>query len=415
MAILQPDITYNWNGLKINEYLLTKHNINNIDMPTIAMSNPIGITVHNTESISVSSSTTMAEQYTRATINENMKDVRVHFYVDDVCAWQNLPLSLSGWHAADGSGNGNTKTISIEVIGNSKKAEDNAAKLIAYLLDQHNWNVNSNLYTHTHWLNVRDGKKGTIDELNTMENSNKMCPIYILPHWNEFKQLVSSKQRNNSPKPNPTANLYRVRKTWEDAKSQIGAFGDLNKAKAVCKPGYTVFDSNGVKIYSVPDNNTNTVKPVEKPAVTTVDKINVKYRAYSSEKWWGEITNYNDINSNGYAGIENSPIRGIAIKADKGQLKYRVHIKGGGWLGWISDYDIDNWKTGCAGNKIRDIDAIQIDFSGVPEYKVRYRVSTISPKSYLDWIEGYNTSNSMGYAGIFGKAIDKIQIEIIKK
>lgn len=414
MAILKPDITYNWNGLKINEYLLTKHNINKIDMPTIAMSNPIGITVHNTESISVSSSTTMAEQYTRATVNGNMKDVRVHFYVDDVCAWQNLPLSLSGWHAADGSGNGNRKTISIEVIGNSKKAEDNAAKLIAYLLDQHNWNVNSNLYTHTHWLNVRDGKKGTIDELNTMKNSYKMCPIYILPHWNEFKQLVSSKQRNNSPKPNPTANLYRVRKTWEDARSQIGAFGDLNNAKAACKPGYTVFDSNGVKIYSVSNNN-NIVKPVEKPAATTVDKINVKYRAYSSGKWWGEVINYNNINSNGYAGIENGPIRGIAIKADKGQLKYRVHIKGGGWLGWISNYDINNWRTGCAGNKIRDIDAIQIDFSGVPGYKVRYRVSTIYTKSYLNWIEGYNTSNSMGYAGIFGKAIDKIQIEIIKK
>ena len=415
MAILKPDITYNWNGLKINEYLLTKHNINKIDMPTIAMSNPIGITVHNTESISVSSSTTMAEQYTRATVNGNMKDVRVHFYVDDVCAWQNLPLSLSGWHAADGSGYGNRKTISIEVIGNSKKAEDNAAKLIAYLLDQHNWNVNSNLYTHTHWLNIRDGKKGTIDELNTMRNSYKMCPIYILPHWNEFKQLVSSKQRNNSPKPNPTTNLYRVRKTWEDARSQIGAFGDLNNAKAACKPGYTVFDSNGVKIYSVPNNNNNIVKPVEKPAATTVDKINVKYRAYSSGKWWGEVINYNNINSNGYAGIENGPIRGIAIKADKGQLKYRVHIKGGGWLGWISNYDINNWRTGCAGNKIRDIDAIQIDFSGVPGYKVRYRVSTIYTKSYLNWIEGYNTSNSMGYAGIFGKAIDKIQIEIIKK
>ena len=415
MAILKPDATYNWNGLKINEYLLTKHNINKIDMPTIAMSNPIGVTVHNTGSISVSSSTTMAEQYTRATVNGNMKDVRVHFYVDDVCAWQNLPLSLSGWHAADGSGNGNRKTISIEVIGNSKKAEDNAAKLIAYLLDQHNWNVNSNLYTHTHWLNVRDGKKGTIDELNTMKNSYKMCPIYILPHWNEFKQLVNSKQRNNSPKPNPTANLYRVRKTWEDARSQIGAFGDLNNAKAACKPGYTVFDSNGVKIYSVPNNNNNIVKPVEKPAATTVDKINVKYRAYSSGKWWGEVINYNNINSDGYAGIENGPIRGMAIKADKGQLKYRVHIKGGGWLGWISNYDINNWRTGCAGNKIRDIDAIQIDLSGVPGYKVRYRVSTISTKSYLNWIEGYNTSNSMGYAGIFGKAIDKIQVEIIKK
>ena len=411
MAILEPDTTYNWNGLKVNEYLLTKHNINKIDMPTIAMSNPIGITVHNTEALSVSSSTTMAEQYTRATVNGNMKDVRVHFYVDDVCAWQNLPLSLSGWHAADGSGNGNRKTISIEVIGNSSKAEDNAAKLIAYLLDKYNWNINENLYTHTHWLNVTDGKKGSIDELNKMYNSCKMCPIYILPHWDNFKQLIKSKQKTSIP--NPTSAFYRIRKTWEDAKSQIGAFADLNNAKAACKPGYKVFDNSGVEVYSVAQNTATQF--IVKSVTPTIEKINVEYRAYSNGKWWEEVTNYNEVNSNGYAGEENKSIKGIAIKADKGTIKYRVHIKGGGWLGWISNYNINDWKTGCAGNKIGDIDAVQIDFNGVSGYKVRYRVSTISTKSYLDWIEGYNTSNSMGYAGIFGNAIDKIQIEIVKK
>lgn len=411
MAILEPDTTYNWNGLKVNEYLLTKHNINKIDMPTIAMSDPIGITVHNTEAISVSSSTTMAEQYTRATVNENMKDVRVHFYVDDVCAWQNLPLSLSGWHAADGSGNGNRKTISIEVIGNSSKAEDNAAKLIAYLLDKYNWNINENLYTHTHWLNVMDGKKGSIDELNKMHNSYKMCPIYILPHWDNFKQLIKSKQKTSIP--NPTSALYRIRKTWEDAKSQIGAFADLNNAKAACKPGYKVFDNSGAEVYSVAQNTVT--QPIVKPVTPTIEEINVEYRAYSNGKWWEEITNHNEVNSNGYAGVENKPIKGIAIKVDKGTIKYRVHIKGGGWLGWISNYNINDWKNGCAGNKIGDIDAVQIDFNGVSGYKVRYRVSTIYTKSYLDWIEGYNTSNSMGYAGIFGNAIDKIQIEIVKK
>ena len=411
MAILEPDTTYNWNGLKVNEYLLTKHNINKIDMPTIAMSNPIGITVHNTEAISASSSTTMAEQYTRATVNGNMKDVRVHFYVDDVCAWQNLPLSLSGWHAADGSGNGNGKTIAIEVIGNSSKAEDNAAKLIAYLLDKYNWNINENLYTHTHWLNVIDGKKGSIDELNKMRNSHKMCPIYILPHWDNFKQLIKSKQK--TPIPNPTSTLYRIRKTWEDAKSQIAAFADLNNAKAACKPGYKVFDNSGVEVYPVAQNTTTQF--IVKSVTPTIEKINVKYCAYSNGKWWEEVTNYDEVNSNGYAGVENKSIKGIAIKADKGTIKYRVHIKGGGWLGWISNYNINDWKTGCAGNKIGDIDAVQIDFNGVSGYKVRYRVSTISTKSYLDWIEGYNTSNSMGYAGIFGNAIDKIQIEIVKK
>ena len=93
----------------------------------------IGVTVHNTDWISVASGTTPAEQYTRATVNGNMKDVRVHYYVDNTCTWQNLPLSLSGWHAADGSGNGNRRTIAIECIMSSaynvtdKKSEGNVA------------------------------------------------------------------------------------------------------------------------------------------------------------------------------------------------------------------------------------------------------------------------------------------------
>lgn len=410
MAILTPDNTFKWNGLKINEYLLTKHNPNNIAMPTIALPNkPIGITIHNTPWISVSANTTPAEQYTRATVNNNMNDVRVHFYVDDTCAWQNLPLTLSGWHAADGSGNGNRKTISIEVIGDSKKAEQNAAKLAAYLLDKYNLTVENGLFTHTHWLNVRDGKKGTIAELNIMKNSYKTCPFYILPHWDEFKKMVQNEQKKT-----PIITVYRIRKDWDDAKSQIGAYNSLENAKKACKDGYSVFDENGKVVYT--KNNISTETQVIPPAAKPVtDKINVKYRAYAGGKWWGEIENYNTINSNGYAGVEGKSIRGLAVKPEKGTIKYRVHIKGGGWLGWMTDYDINNWRTGCAGNKIRDIDAVQMDFSGVEGYKIKYRVSTVNATDYLNWIEGYNIRNSMGYAGIIGKSIDKIQIEIIKK
>ena len=226
MAILTADAVYTWNGLKVYEYLLTKHNPNKIDMPTAALpSTPLGVTIHNTGAITVSSSTTMAEQYTRATVNGNMNDVRVHFYVDDVCAWQNLPLTLSGWHAADGSGNGNRKTIAIEVIGNSEKAEANAIKLTAYLLNKYGLNVNNNLFTHTHWLNVRDGKSGSIDYLNTAYNSYKMCPIYILPHWAAFKEKVKATLSNSSSNNTSIPKIiYRIRKTWKDSSSQIGAY-----------------------------------------------------------------------------------------------------------------------------------------------------------------------------------------------
>lgn len=257
MAILRPDATTTFGGVTVNEYLLTKHNPNHIDMPSVSMTGKIiGVTVHNTDWITVASGTTPAEQYTRATVNNNMKDVRVHYYVDNMCAWQNLPHSLSGWHAADGSGNGNRRTIAIECIMSSayndrdKKSEDNCARLAAALLKKYGLDIN-HLYTHTHWLNVRDGKSGTVDYLNTTRNPYKMCPAYILTHWAEFKKKVQAYMNvgSSTPATSSPKQLYRVRKSWSDAKSQIGAFSSLENAKKACKNGYAVFDSNGKQVY----------------------------------------------------------------------------------------------------------------------------------------------------------------------
>ena len=258
MAILRPDSTSTLGGVTVKEYLLTKHNPNRIDMPSASMAGKIiGVTVHNTDWISVASGTTPAEQYTRATVNGNMNDVRVHYYVDNTCAWQNLPLTLSGWHAADGSGNGNRKTIAIECIMSSaynatdKKSEDNCARLAAALLKQYGLGI-SHLYTHTHWLNVRDGKSGTVDQLNTMYNRYKMCPLYILPHWSAFKAKVQSylNGSTSTTSTSTTSQIYRIRKTWADAKSQIGAYSSLENAKKACNSGYSVFDSSGKAVYT---------------------------------------------------------------------------------------------------------------------------------------------------------------------
>lgn len=217
---LIPDKTEVWNGVKVNKYLITDHNVNKISMPTALMpdNKKIGITIHNTDVINVSPGTTYAEQYLRSTINGNMGSVRVHFYVDYQCIWWCLPLDLSSWHAADGSGNGNRCTISIECImsknydSNDKKAEDNAARLIAYLMDKYNWDIN-NLYTHTHWLAVMAGRKGTREYLNETKlgGGKKWCPVYILPHFRTFENLVETYRTGkpsvaepSTPTTNPT-------------------------------------------------------------------------------------------------------------------------------------------------------------------------------------------------------------------
>lgn len=46
-----------------------------------------------------------------------------------------------------------------------------------------------------------------------------------------------------------TTELYRVRKSWTDESSQIGAYTVLENAKKNCPSGYSVFDSKGNKVY----------------------------------------------------------------------------------------------------------------------------------------------------------------------
>lgn len=59
---------------------------------------------------------------------------------------------------------------------------------------------------------------------------------------------VAYKPENSNPTP---SNLYRVRKSWTDANSQIGAYANLDSAKALADKheGYKVFDSNGNVVY----------------------------------------------------------------------------------------------------------------------------------------------------------------------
>lgn len=272
--LLKPTKTTTINGVKVNEFLLTKNNPNKIAMPTASM-NYEGVTIHNTDDLANVHDD--AEQYTRATYNGNMNDVRVHYYVDDVCAWQNLPLTLQGWHAADGKGKGNTTTIAIECImkdssgTENAKAEDNCARLAAWLLKQKGLGIDK-LYTHTHWLNVKHGKKGTTDYLNTAKNSYKNCPVYILPHWKEFKAKVKSyldalsKGSTSSATTTATNDLYRVRKTWKDQKTQIGAFSSLESAKKLAdqNAGYSVFNSKGIAVYK------SKATPTKKKTVTEI-------------------------------------------------------------------------------------------------------------------------------------------------
>lgn len=60
--------------------------------------------------------------------------------------------------------------------------------------------------------------------------------------------------------------FYRVRKSWADAASQLGAYENLDNAKKACKEGYTVYDWNGAAVYTVAAKPAAAPAPAPKPA-----------------------------------------------------------------------------------------------------------------------------------------------------
>lgn len=107
------------------------------------------------------------------------------------------------------------------------------------------------------------------------------------------------KQSDPQPTPEPQTHLYRVRKSWKDAKSQLGAYKSLENAKAECAKhkGYSVFDENGKVLYTTPTpaKTTNADKIIAKAKAlagkesspTTAYK-NALNKAYPDRKGWGE-------------------------------------------------------------------------------------------------------------------------------
>ncbi len=179
MAFLTPDSTRTEHGLVIKQKLIPDGSHLKPNRPLLHGSVEY-ITIHNTADIKEAPGTNDAEQYARATLNGNMKNVAVHYYIDETDCWQLLRENEAGWHAADGNtGPGNGTSLAIEIImdGSGSKAdrgaEDRGALLAAILLHRHGLTIDK-LKTHKDWYR------------------RKNCPLYILPHWQTFVGKVSA-------------------------------------------------------------------------------------------------------------------------------------------------------------------------------------------------------------------------------
>ena len=115
---------------------------------------------------------------------------------------------------------------------------------------------------------------------------------------------------------------YRVRKSWTDAASQLGAFTSLENAKSACEAGYTVYDDNGKAVYTAAGQQASAGVPFS----VQVDILDLNIRT-------GAGTNYAKTGETTGKGVFTI----VEVKAGQGASVGWGRLKSG--AGWISlDY-----------------------------------------------------------------------------
>lgn len=135
---------------------------------------------------------------------------------------------------------------------------DTAVLLCADICKRHKWDPKAKLSNGLHLISSHDeGRRAGL-------SSAHVDPSHIWPKFglsmDTFRQAVANAMAGDYAPSEPAVKWFRVRKSWPDETSQIGAFESLENAKAACPYQYCVFDSDGKQVYK------NTTKPVNTQA-----------------------------------------------------------------------------------------------------------------------------------------------------
>lgn len=153
--------------------------------------------------------------------------------------------------------------------------------------------------------------------------ANKSCPgDWMYSRMGDLATTVTKRlsgvSGGGSTTTTPTGKtLYRVRKSWSDAKSQIGAFSVLANAKSLVdkNPSYKVFDESGKVVYEKGSTST-----AFKPYTVRVTATELYIRK-------GAGTNYS---ANGF--IRPGVYTIVAESSGQGATKWGKLKSGAGWI-----------------------------------------------------------------------------------
>lgn len=239
------------------------------------------------------------------------REVCVHGFIGKladgtVATYQTLPWDHRGWHAG---GSANNTHIGFEICEDGLSdatyfgnVYQEAVELCAYLCKQFGL-TEKNIICHSEGY-----KQGVAsnhgDVMHWFPKHGKSMDTFRAA----VKALLSADAKEDEPAQEETpvvtypekltSGYYRVRKTWKDNKSQVGAYRILKNAKTAAdkNPGTYVFSNDGIAIYPVEAVTQETYRIHTVVKGDTLWDIAKKYLGDGSR--YPEIKTLNDLKSN---------------------------------------------------------------------------------------------------------------------
>lgn len=276
----------------------------------------------------------------------------VHAFIDgnDGVVYQTLPWNHRGWHGGGASNNthigvemcepacikytgGATFTCSDTVTAKAvaKRTYEAAVELFAYLCEEYKLDPLADGVIVSH----AEGHKRGIA-------SNHGDPEHLWKQLNTgytmdgFRKAVNAAMNTDNASEQPeektypeklSSGYYRVRKTWKDSKSQLGAYRILSNAKAKVdeNAGYSVFNNDGNVVY------TAAVEVESKPTVA-FEPYRVRVGITNLNIRKGPGTNYDKVGQYTGVGVFTIVDEAEGAGATKWGLFKSYAAKRNGWI-----------------------------------------------------------------------------------
>lgn len=239
--------------------------------------------------------------------------------------------------------------------------------------------------------------------------------------WGEAVKWAGDELRAHGWDTSRLLSHYEAARRWggSDHTDPNGYFHAYGKTWLEFKQAVSAYLGSGYVAPIAPtDGNGGTYRPQTSATRSSFPKstgksVNIHYALHSRHGPWNDtVTDFNDSDSEGFAGVPYGSHDMLIAWTDTGTLRYRVHTEESGWLGWVQTADYGDSVNGMAGIWGQTVDGVQMYYitPGGDYRQVYYRSQDVEHAGYWDEVcDDGSTYGGDDYAGVYGYALDRLQ------